>query len=336
MSISWRARDVAPPDREEAFVEAVSESIVPYGDMRNVTFGEHDEVTTANVGMLRLMRLRWNHGQAARSTRQIRRSDPEMCKIDVTMSGRFSSEQAGRQTTLVAGTFTFVDLSRPHRVAASRAALTAVMFPRALLPLRDKDLRELTGVAFDASGSAGALVTAVIRQMATDLDAYEGHGGARVAPTVLDLISAALAARVDRPAALPAESRRRVLVERIRAYIESNLGDPDLSPRAIAARHHISARFLHRLFEPEESTVADLIRHRRLARCRRDLLDPTLEATPVSAIAARWGLRDAAYFNRLFHLTYGLPPGEYRRLGGGPGGDRSTVGRAPGRARGDR
>jgi AraC-like DNA-binding protein len=36
--------------------------------------------------------------------------------------------------------------------------------------------------------------------------------------------------------------------------------------------------------------------------------------TPVSAIAARWGLRDAAYFNRIFHAAYGLPPGEYRRV----------------------
>jgi AraC-like DNA-binding protein len=32
----------------------------------------------------------------------------------------------------------------------------------------------------------------------------------------------------------------------------------------------------------------------------------------VGAIAARWGLIDAAHFSRLFRAAYGLPPGEYR------------------------
>jgi transcriptional regulator GlxA family with amidase domain len=32
----------------------------------------------------------------------------------------------------------------------------------------------------------------------------------------------------------------------------------------------------------------------------------------VSAIAARWGLIDAAHFSRLFRAAYGLPPAEYR------------------------
>jgi AraC-like DNA-binding protein len=31
---------------------------------------------------------------------------------------------------------------------------------------------------------------------------------------------------------------------------------------------------LHRLFETQETTAAEWIRHRRLDRCRRDLLDP--------------------------------------------------------------
>ena len=136
---------------------------------------------------------------------------------------------------------------------------------------------------------------------------------------MLDLISAALAARVGRTESLPVESQRRVLVQRIRAFIEANLGDPDLTPSVIAASHHISPRLLHKFFEHEETTVADLIRSRRLARCRHDLLDPAQDLTPVGTIAARWGLRDAAYFNRVFHSTYGLPPGTYRRLRGSPG-----------------
>jgi AraC-like DNA-binding protein len=318
MPTLWRALDVGPAEREDTFVETVSESIAPYGDPIGMVVDDRDEISAARVGMLRVMRISWNHGEAHRSPRHIRRSDPELCKIDVAMSGRFASEQSNRQATLGAGTFTFVDLSRPHRVASRQVDLAVVMFPRALLPLRDKDINELAGTAFDSTQTGGALVTAVVRAMAADLESYEGSVGARIADSVLDLISATLAARVDRTKTLPTESLQRVLIQRIRAFIENNLGDPTLAPPVVAARHHISPRLLHKIFEQEETTVADLIRSRRLARCRQDLLDRALATTPVSAIAARWGFRDAAYFNRIFHQTFGLPPGEYRRRRVGP------------------
>ena len=151
MPTIWRARDLAPSERAAAFVEEVCESIVPYGDAAGFVVTDHDEIQTSSVGMLRVMRLRWGRGEAIRSPRLIRRSDPELCKIDVALSGSFRSEQSGRRVTLQTGTFTFVDLSRPHRVAARRVELTVVMFPRALLPLRDRDIKELTGVTFDAT-----------------------------------------------------------------------------------------------------------------------------------------------------------------------------------------
>jgi AraC-like DNA-binding protein len=316
MPTAWRAADVAPSDRADAFIAEICESIVPYGDATGYVVAERDELHAATVGMLRVMRMRWRQGEAIRSPYLIRRSDPELCKIDIGMSGRFLSEQSDRRVTLEAGTFTFVDLSRPHRVAARGAELIVVMFPRALLPLRDRDIKDLTGVTFDATHAGSALVHAVVREMAADLEAYEGPAGARMAASVLDLISATLAVRVNQTRALPSDSQRRVLVHRIRAFIEANLAAPDLTPAIIAARHHISPRLLHKLFQHEDTTVADLIRGRRLARCRHDLLDPARTRTPVSAIAARWGLRDAAYFNRVFRSTYGVPPGEYRRLRG--------------------
>jgi AraC-like DNA-binding protein len=80
----------------------------------------------------------------------------------------------------------------------------------------------------------------------------------------------------------------------------------------IAAAHHVSVRYLHKLFETEQSGVAAWIRQRRLERCRRDLLDPALRTQPVSAIAARWGLTEPAHFSRLFRAAYGMPLVEYR------------------------
>lgn len=136
---------------------------------------------------------------------------------------------------------------------------------------------------------------------------------------MLDLLTVVLAARLDRRKTVPPDTRQRALLLRIHAFIEQRLTDPVLSPGAIAAAHHISIRHLHRLFETQGTTVADWIRHRRLDRCRRDLLDSAQLTRPVGAIGTRWGFTDPAHFSRVFRAAYGLPPSEYRLTGKGSG-----------------
>jgi AraC-like DNA-binding protein len=81
---------------------------------------------------------------------------------------------------------------------------------------------------------------------------------------------------------------------------------------AVAAAHHISVRYLHRLFQPVGTTVGSWIRHRRLERCSRDLAEPALSLRPIHAVGARWGFRHAAEFSRAFRAAYGMPPSDYR------------------------
>jgi AraC-like DNA-binding protein len=98
-------------------------------------------------------------------------------------------------------------------------------------------------------------------------------------------------------------------LDRIRAFILQRLSDQGLTPRAIAAAHHISVRTLHRLFRVDgDATVAAWVRARRLEGCRRDLLDPRQRSRSVRAIAFRWGFRDNAHFSRAFRAAYGTSP----------------------------
>jgi AraC-like DNA-binding protein len=122
-----------------------------------------------------------------------------------------------------------------------------------------------------------------------------------------------LAGWLDRDTTVAPATRRRALLATLQAFIDSHLADPELSPSTIAAAHHISLRYLHRLFEGQGTTVGKRIKNRRLASCRQDLLDPSLAALPVNAIASRWGFIDAARFSRAFRDAYGQPPGEFRR-----------------------
>lgn len=104
-------------------------------------------------------------------------------------------------------------------------------------------------------------------------------------------------------------------MRRVRAYVQQRLHDPELTPRSVAAAHHVSVSYLHRIFRDEDETVAAWIRGQRLERARRDLADPALAATPVHVIGARWGFSRASDFTRAFRGAYGVPPSDCR-----PGG----------------
>jgi AraC-like DNA-binding protein len=146
------------------------------------------------------------------------------------------------------------------------------------------------------------------------LNHFDVASGVRVGTATLDLLTVALAGRLDRGGELSPDIPQRALLVRIRAFIEDQLADSDLTPSAVATAHHVSLRYLYKLFEGEQKGVAGLIKERRLERCRRDLLDPSLQHMPVRAIAARWGMPNAAHFSHAFRAAYGVPPVEYRRL----------------------
>jgi hypothetical protein len=67
-------------------------------------------------------------------------------------------------------------------------------------------------------------------------------------------MTAALAARLDQDA--PPDTRRRALLLQAQAFIEAHLGDPELTPGRVAAAQYISVRYLHKLFEAEQTTRA--------------------------------------------------------------------------------
>ena len=102
------------------------------------------------------------------------------------------------------------------------------------------------------------------------------------------------------------------LLDRITGYVLANLGDPTLSVGSVARRHGISPRYLHQLFRRRDRSFAAWVRHERLVRVRRDLLDPALTRRTAAAIAARWGLPDAGHLSRAFRAEFGCTIREFR------------------------
>ena len=275
------------------------------------------QVDQAQIGPVTVAAIRSSAMEFSRTTELIRDSDLGLCKIDLGAGGQGVYEQDGRESLLRPGEFHLIDLSRPSHVAVERSHEgAAVIFPRALLPVRDNDIRNLTAIRFSPREPYAALVSSLVQELQRHLDAYGSARDSRIGTAFLDLLALAVTARLDRVPAAPAESRQRAMLLRIHAFVEQHLGDSALSPTVIAAAHHISVRTLHKLYETEDDTLAASIKRRRLERCRRDLLDPGLSHPPVGAVGIRRGFPDATAFSRAFRAAYGLPPAEYRATHG--------------------
>jgi AraC-like DNA-binding protein len=313
MAVLIRTSDLPAASRYAAWRSVVCDTLGPL-DMRSDPEAplsgqiEAGRLGPVNVGRIQTITPHSVH----RTPHLIRSGGAELYRVVLVASGQPVLSQDGRITRLRAGSFAIYDFSRPYELAYDSAVELAVFgFPRDLLALPADTVRDLAAVPIAADQGAAALAAPLLRRVT--LDRYQPASAARLCTVMMDLVTAAVAERAGQAESLPAESRERTLLLRVHAFIEQHLSQADLAPGLVAAAHHISVRYLHRLFEAQDQTVAAWIRRRRLERCRRDLADPALHAVPVSAVGARWGLPDSAQFSRMFRRAYGQPPAEYRR-----------------------
>ncbi|WP_258382422.1 helix-turn-helix domain-containing protein [Streptomyces sp. NTH33] len=290
-----------------------------------------------DLGAVQVSALTYPSLETRRSARLIRQSDPDSYQLMLGLRGGHRILQAGRDTTSGPGEVMLYDTSRPWHgwTAAGADTVKGVMvqFPRALLPLPADGLDRLIAVRLPGREGVGAVLSGYLTQLTAGAAAYTAADGARLATCTLDLLTAFLAHHLDAAASMPPETHHRALLMQIHAFIQQHLGDPDLSPGAVAAAHHISLRSLHRLFRDQDTTVAGWIRARRLERCRRDLADPLLSNQSIHALAARWGFANPAHFSRAFRAVYGLGPQDYRQQHQADRVPRGTHRQAPGTPR---
>lgn len=272
---------------------------------------------SVDLGSLRITDFTYPSLTMARTPRLIRQADPEMYQLSLTRLGNGTVNQQRREASVRPAEFTLLDNSRPfvaHHEAPPDEPLNTITvnIPHSLLPLSSAKVTNLLGSTLCGSTGMGGLLAQFLRQIASHPEQFATADTSRLGSIALDLISATLAQQLGAEDSLPGEVRQTALRRQVDTFIDNNLADPQLTPRAIAAAHHISLRTLHRMFAGEDVTVAELIRQRRLERCRRDLADPRMRAQPIYAIAARWGFPDKAHFSRLYRSTYGHSPQEFR------------------------
>ncbi|MBC5765754.1 helix-turn-helix transcriptional regulator [Ramlibacter albus] len=134
--------------------------------------------------------------------------------------------------------------------------------------------------------------------------------GLDAALQALDLLLAAALGDTAAPQHDDGAALHAARVASARAYIESALANPGLSPDWVARHIGVSARQLHRVFEREGTTVAHEIRRMRVARAQAMLAREPARA--VTDIALACGFDALPTFYRCFRAVTGVTATEWR------------------------
>ncbi|MEU1224095.1 helix-turn-helix domain-containing protein [Streptomyces microflavus] len=306
--------------RFEGWCEVVARGVAPTQITSDHVADFAGSAGSLDLGRLRFTTLSFPGLRSERTAKLIRRADPETYELTLALAGAMRVGQGRNETRLLAGDFAMWTSSRPYSgqtesgpmIVDSRAII--LHLPRALVPLPEAKVDRLLAVSIPGRSGTGRVMAQFLSSLVQEGPVLEAPERERLGGTSLDLATGFLAYHLDAQEYLLPEARHEMLLARVDTFVRDNLSDTRLTPRAVAAQHHISVRLLHQLFRGRDETVAAAIRRLRLERCRADLADPRLRVLPVRDIGARWALDSAATFSRLFRTTYGVTPGEYRRM----------------------
>ncbi|MGP4113909.1 AraC family transcriptional regulator [Streptomyces sp. 4N509B] len=319
-----RGEDYDAPERFDAWCELVRELQCEHRIRTDHSTDFPFVLRTAQLGATAVAHTSIPSLHISRTPRMIRQSDSETYQLVLATGGPTASEQCGRQFTANARHWTLYDSSRPHSLwtlegghGRPAQAAFALNIPKSLPGLNAARLAPLLTRPLPGDTGIGGMLTDLLTRLLREPAAFGPADVPCVGGVVADLVTTLLAHEAESEHLLPDPAHQQALGLRVQGFVLAHLGDPTLSPGTIAAAHHISVSYLHRIFRRSGQTVAGWIREQRLEHARRDLTDPRQRDTPVHVVAARWGFRHAADFSRAFRRAYGMPPRDYREYATG-------------------
>ncbi|MFB7616046.1 helix-turn-helix domain-containing protein [Kitasatospora sp. NPDC056181] len=277
--------------------------------------GFRAEITNLGLGPVQVSTFAFSPFRSHHTPVRVPRGDPEQYQLVLTTKRALRVPRPGRGT-VIAGDTLWTDASRAVESHGSsdggEVRAIVLQIPRSVLPLRPNRVDRLLAQPIPVTGGTGAILADFLGALVAHGPDCQAEETSRLGSIAVDLAAACLAQHLGALGEAPAEARAQAMRQRITGFIEHNLGDPDLTPLAIADRHNISLRGLYALFEGQPLSVAAFIRRRRLERCHADLARQELRNHSVQAIAGRWGFSNATAFSRAFREAYGLTPTDHR------------------------
>ncbi|MFE6645205.1 helix-turn-helix domain-containing protein [Nocardioides sp. NPDC057772] len=233
--------------------------------------------------------------------------------VGLQLSGTSIVVQGDREAVLRPGDLAVYDTRRPYTLLNDHGIHQHYFrVPIGALALPGRALEAVTAVRLDGRRPLARATAGYLGHLADSVGELSAAEAAQATAPTIGLIRTLLTSQLlESP--LRREHLDGSLETQVLEYIRVHLADRDLSPRRIAAAHHISVRHLYRLMGRSGIVLGDWIRERRLERCRDELADPASRMT-VTEVAHAWGFSDTSQFGRAFKRAYAMTPREWMHM----------------------
>ena len=220
--------------------------------------------------------------------------------------------QCGHTCILTEGDWTLTDTKQPlaYTITSPKIEAFTIMLPRpsdaAIAALCERGVaRRLTG-----RWGLSRVLRAMVNESFGEMRRLPPFSGKKLGAAITTMAWDALREQIEAPPVIGAHDE---LLMRVKAYIEANLADPELSVEQIAQACSISLRVLHRHFaEDPAGSASRYLWQRRLIRCAEALRDPSQAHRSITDVCFSHGFSSSSHFSRLFKDQFGVPPVHYR------------------------
>lgn len=227
--------------------------------------------------------------------------------------GAFQFEQAGQSAECAAGSMVLMDASHPLRAEQSGLAqLLSIVFPAPRLRAEASHLEQRCTVPVQVTPGTPSVLRDLMQCAWRERKALSREGTTPLPKLFGKLIEAVFP---DQPG--HRRGTRQAHLPAVREIIRSELRNPQLSPRLIAARLGLSTSYLFSLAREAGTSVHEAIIEARLEACREALSAPAWSSATITEIALEFGFQDPTHFSKRFRARFGRPPSSMRVSPGG-------------------
>lgn len=316
-TLKFTTENIPPAERLPMWYDVFDRSVTrrELSPLSDVPFDM--DVTVNNLGDegdagVCVQRMTFAAGFSAQRTRGLLSDGNDDVILYIHRTGRRTISQLHREVTVEPGGGVLISNAHPSTIVVPEPSRFAcIAMPRKPIMALIPNLEDLLVRPMPATG-----VLQLLDQYLTVLEGGEAANTPQLRQAVMahihDLVAVALGATSE---LLERASRRGIRAARlhaIKADIAKNLADQDVSAGALAMRHRVTPRYIHKLFEGEATTLSKYVLGERLCRVHRMLTDFRCASRTIGTLAFEAGFGDLSSFNHAFRRQYGETPSDVR------------------------
>jgi AraC-like DNA-binding protein len=332
MQVVFDTKTLAAPQRRQAWRDAICEIYLQVDCVAEKQYDYAGFVREARLGAVTLTDTLLSPQSIHRQNHHIAHLDKDCYYLGIEHIGAVNIHQAGSSFLLRPGVGGLYYANEPYDLRCDvKSRQFWIELPRQAFDRRFDSGRPPLLTHFNLSRGLGRIAAEFCATLAEEGAHVDEPSRERLGEQFMDILALALSGEPDRQPA-DENSVRRARLRSVQAYIEANLGDPNLSLATIAKHNGVSLRYLHQLFRLMDMSVSEWLRLRRLQRCRDLLASPRNANQSITEIAYSMGFSSSSHFSNLFRAQFNVRPSDVRGASVATSASRDDV--APSRRRG--